>query len=248
MDNLNSILIDPMFLQGEDASRMHCLKLLLTGHSNNSIAQELNFSVKNIEAIIAKFMRKAQIVKQGVNRSIINPRVRLMLHGLENNWLQFDVNPTEFTTKLSLTNNQYSTLVLCALGLSNIGISDFLYVSRKTTESRLNSLFTLFGVNTVNNKLINPRFTLINKAVFRGIVNQEHLIEIAKSFDIGEWESLKTNREQIINNINSYYLNKSLNMNNTMNMSDILQKVQILNQEQNVYNFNQIDNHNGNYN
>lgn len=238
MDNLNSILIDPMFLQGEDSSRMHCLKLLLTGHSNNSIAEELSFSVKNIEAIIAKFMRKAQIVKKGINRSIINPRVRLMIHGLENNWLQFDVEPADFTTQLSLSNNQYTTLVLCALGLSNIGISEFLYVSRKTTESRLNTLFTAFSVNTTDNKLINPRFTLINRAIFRGLVNQDHLIEIAKTFDIGEWESLKANREQIINNINSYYLNKSLNMSNNMNMADILQKVQLLNQEQNVYNFN----------
>jgi len=206
----DAIQINLNFWQGEDQSRINTLKLLLTGYSNNAIASELSFSLKNIESIISKLFRRCGIITRGPNSSLINPRAKLLVHGVSNDWLRYQILENSASLDF-LTRNQYLTLVLSAAGCSNRAIADFLCISSKTVESRLNSLFHQFAINMQFDRQANPRMKLIVSAIRRGFINNEAIGHAASLLDVEKWQEVLSNREQIKDEFLRYQLgvNKS---------------------------------------
>lgn len=186
-DNVQ-VSIAPDFLIKYNPSRKRTLQLIATGWSNTSIAEDLNFSTKNIESITTMLIRLAKI------RDIkghLNPRARLVAkcyHARKLRYLPSQELPNEL-----LTEDQVATLLLVVAGLSNKTTGKILGISEKTVESRLNNLFLKFGINAKANKVINPRLRLIAVANARGNV----------TFDAFEQVWQKTNNvdlDQVINN------------------------------------------------
>lgn len=196
MLNVQEVMIDPLFCQGQDPNRLQVAKLLLAGYNNQVIANELNFSVKNIESIISKFFRKVNIITRGENARYINPRIKLLVHGLKNNWLSYHPS-TAYLQNNFINRNQYLSLLLCAAGLSNRAISEFLCISNKTVESRFNTLFHQFGVSSSTGKQFNPRMRLTALSIINRILSTGAIIQASDSFDGRDWEDVITNRDQI---------------------------------------------------
>ncbi len=182
--------------QGEDESRLKTLKLVLGGFSNNYIAKELNFSLKNIESIIAKLFRKSGIITRGQNSHLINPRVKLFVNGLERDWLRYQVEDRSKQMEL-LSRNQYLTLLLCAAGCSNNAIAEFLCISSKTVESRLNSLFSIFNAVAQLDNSVNHRIRLIVNAVRQNVLTVQAIKYAAQVLNADAWEETLVSREQI---------------------------------------------------
>lgn len=182
------ITIAPDFLIKYNPSRKRVLQLIATGWSNASIAQDLNFSTKNIESITTMLIRLAKI--HDVNGHL-NPRSRLVakcFHAGKIKYLPSQEPPNEL-----LSVDQVATLLLVAVGFSNNTIGRILGISEKTVESRLNNLFLQFAINAKANKIINPRLRLIAVANSRQNLTFDTLQEI--------WH--KTNNvdlEQVVNN------------------------------------------------
>ena len=84
MLTVDELQIDLSLWNGEEENRIKTLKLLLAGYSNNCIAQELNFSLKNIESIIAKLFRRCSIITRGSHSHLINPRAKLLFENEPN--------------------------------------------------------------------------------------------------------------------------------------------------------------------
>ena len=182
------VSIAPDFLIKYNPSRKRALQLIASGWSNASIAEDLNFSTKNIESITTMLIRLAKV--HDVNGTL-NPRARLVgkcYHAKKLRYLPSQEPPNEL-----LSQDQTATLLLVSAGLSNKTIGKILGISEKTVESRLNNLFLQFGINAKANKVINPRLRLIATANSRQNITPEAFEEI--------W--MKTNStdiEQIINN------------------------------------------------
>lgn len=150
------VSISPDFLIKYNPSRKRVLQLIAAGWSNTSIAQDLNFSTKNIESITTILIRLAKIHDI---HGHVNPRARLVgkcYHAQKLRYLQAQEPPNEL-----LSIDQTATLLLVSCGLSNCAIGRVLGISEKTVESRLNNLFLQFAVNAKANKIINPRLRLI---------------------------------------------------------------------------------------
>ncbi len=182
------ISIAPDFLIKYNPSRKRVLQLIASGWSNASIAEDLNFSTKNIESITTMLIRLAKI--HDVNGHL-NPRARLVgkcYHARKLRYLPSQELPNEL-----LSEDQTATLLLVAGGLSNKTIGKILGISEKTVESRLNNLFLQFAINAKANKVINPRLRLIAVANARQNITFEAFEEI--------WQ--RTNNvdlEQVVNN------------------------------------------------
>ncbi|MDX1917951.1 MAG: LuxR C-terminal-related transcriptional regulator [Candidatus Caenarcaniphilales bacterium] len=194
---VNSVQINQNFWNGEEENRLRTLKLLLAGYSNNCIAKELNFSLKNIESIIAKLFRRCGIITRGASSHLINPRVKLMVNGLTKEWLRYNFVDEVTKPQELLSRNQYLTLVLCAAGCSNKAIADFLCISSKTVESRLNALFNQFGVNAQADKQVNPRIRLNYNALAQKVITPNAIRISAEILNAEEWDDVIKNREQI---------------------------------------------------
>ncbi len=182
------ITIAPDFLIKYNPSRKRVLQLIASGWSNASIAEDLNFSTKNIESITTMLIRIAKIHDANGH---LNPRARLVakcFHAGKLKYLPSQEPPNEL-----LSEDQTATLLLVAAGLSNKTIGRILSISEKTVESRLNNLFLQFGINAKANKIINPRLRLIATANARQNITQEAFETV--------WQ--KTNNvdlEQVVNN------------------------------------------------
>lgn len=195
MENTNEYLskdivqvtVAPDFLIKYNPSRKRVLQLIAAGWSNASIAEDLNFSTKNIESITTMLIRLAKV--HDVNGHL-NPRARLVAkcyHAQKIKYMPSQEPPNEL-----LTQDQVATLLLVAAGLSNNATGKVLGISEKTVESRLNNLFLQFAINAKANKVINPRLRLIAVANGRQNITFEAFTEI--------WN--KTNNvdlEQLIN-------------------------------------------------
>lgn len=205
MINTDELHINLDFWKNEDESRIHVLKLLLAGYSNNFIASELNFSLKNIESIISKLFKKTGIPTKGEDAKLINPRAKLFVEGISKGWLQYRLEsracPLDF-----LTRNQYLSLLLCAAGCSNKGIAEFLCISTKTIESRLNSLFHQFTVNIRLDKQINPRIKLLVNALCKRVITYDAIVLAAQALEPSKWEEVMSRREQIKDEFLRYQL------------------------------------------
>lgn len=182
------VVIAPDFLIKYNPSRKRVLQLIAAGWSNASIAEDLNFSTKNIESITTLLIRLAKIYDTNGH---LNPRARLVAkcyHARKLRYLPANEPPNEL-----LSEDQTATLLLVAAGLSNKTTGKILGISEKTVESRLNNLFLQFGINAKANKIINPRLRLIAVSNARQNITQEVFDEV--------W--LKTNNvdfNQIVNN------------------------------------------------
>lgn len=182
------VSIAPDFLIKYNPSRKRALQLIASGWSNASIAEDLNFSTKNIESITTLLIHLAKI--HDINGHL-NPRARLVakcFHAKKLRYLPSQDPPNEL-----LSEDQTATLLLVAAGLSNKTIGKILGISEKTVESRLNNLFLQFGINAKVNKIINPRLRLIATANARQNITPEVFDEV--------WQ--KTNNvdlEQVVNN------------------------------------------------
>ncbi len=182
------ISIAPDFLIKYNPSRKRVLQLIASGWSNASIAEDLNFSTKNIESITTMLIRLAKI--HDVNGHL-NPRARLVAKCYFARKLKY--HPSQEPPNELLSEDQTATLLLVSAGLSNKTIGRILGISEKTVESRLNNLFLQFGINAKANKVINPRLRLIAVANARMNITSEIFDEI--------WQ--KTNNvdmDQVVNN------------------------------------------------
>ena len=186
--DLIQVSIAPDFLIKYNPSRKRVLQLIACGWSNASIAEDLNFSTKNIESITTLLIRLAKI--HDVNGHL-NPRARLVAKCYHAQKLRY--NPSQEPPNELLSEDQTATLLLVAAGLSNKTTGKILGISEKTVESRLNNLFLQFAVNAKANKVINPRLRLIAITNSRQNITFEAFEEI--------WQ--KTNNvdlEQVVNN------------------------------------------------
>ena len=182
------VSIAPDFLIKYNPSRKRVLQLITSGWSNASIAEDLNFSTKNIESITTLLIRLAKI--HDLNGHL-NPRARLVAKCFHAKKLRY--MPSQEAPNELLSEDQTATLILVAIGLSNKTIGKILGISEKTVESRLNNLFLQFGINAKANKIINPRLRLIAVANSRQNITIEVLDEV--------WQ--KTNNvdlDQVVNN------------------------------------------------
>lgn len=182
------VSIAPDFLIKYNPSRKRVLQLIASGWSNASIAEDLNFSTKNIESITTMLIRLAKI--HDVNGHL-NPRARLVGKCYHARKLRY--TPSQELPNELLSEDQTATLLLVAVGLSNKTIGKVLGISEKTVESRLNNLFLQFAINAKANKIINPRLRLIAVANARQNITFEAFEEI--------WQ--RTNNvdlDQVVNN------------------------------------------------
>ena len=171
-DNLQ-VSIAPDFLIKYNPSRKRVLQLIASGWSNASIAEDLNFSTKNIESITTMLIRLAKITDTNGH---INPRARLVAkcyHAKKLKYLPSQELPNEL-----LSVDQTATLLLVSCGLSNKTIGKILGISEKTVESRLNNLFLQFAINAKANKIVNPRLRLIAVANARQNISFENFEEL----------------------------------------------------------------------
>lgn len=182
------VVISPDFLIKFNPSRKRVLQLIAAGWSNASIAEDLNFSTKNIESITTMLIRLAKV--HDVNGHV-NPRARLVgkcYHAQKLRYLPSQEPPNEL-----LSIDQTATLLLVAAGLSNNTTGRILGISEKTVESRLNNLFLQFAVNAKANKVINPRLRLIAVTNARQNITYEAFQEI--------WDATNNvDLEQVVNN------------------------------------------------
>ncbi len=196
MLTVDELQIDLSLWNGEEENRIKTLKLLLAGYSNNCIAQELNFSLKNIESIIAKLFRRCSIITRGSHSHLINPRAKLLSNGICKEWLKYSLEDKIKNREL-LSRNQFLTLILCAAGSSNKAIAEFLCISPKTVESRLNSLFNQFSVSSQSDKQVNPRIRLIVTTLRQKVLSPYSIKISSEILDPERWEELMKDREQI---------------------------------------------------
>jgi DNA-binding NarL/FixJ family response regulator len=194
---LEDLQIDLSYWSGEEENRLRTLKLLLDGYSNNCIAKELNFSLKNIESIIAKLFRRCGIITRGPQSYLINPRAKLLSGGICKDWVRYSTEEKSRNREL-LSRNQYLTLILCAAGCSNKAIADFLCISSKTVESRLNSLFNQFNVNAQSDeKQVNPRIRLIVSTIRQKVLSPSAIKIASDILNPDNWAEVVKNREQV---------------------------------------------------
>ncbi len=171
-DNVQ-VSIAPDFLIKYNPSRKRVLQLIAAGWSNASIAEDLNFSTKNIESITTLLIRLAKL--QDTNGHL-NPRARLVAKCHHAQKLRYQ--PSQEPPNELLSEDQTATLLLVTAGLSNKTIGKILGISEKTVESRLNNLFLQFGINAKANKIVNPRLRLIAVANSRQNITSEAFDEI----------------------------------------------------------------------
>ncbi len=186
-DNVQ-VSIAPDFLIKYNPSRKRVLQLIAAGWSNASIAEDLNFSTKNIESITTLLIRLAKFQDQSGN---LNPRARLVgkcYHAQKLRYQASQEPPNEL-----LSEDQTATLLLVAVGLSNKTIGKILGISEKTVESRLNNLFLQFGINAKANKVINPRLRLI------AVTNSRQNITF-EAFDTIWQKTNNVDLDQVVNN------------------------------------------------
>ena len=182
------VSIAPDFLIKYNPSRKRALQLIASGWSNASIAEDLNFSTKNIESITTMLIRLAKIHDTNGH---LNPRARLVgkcYHARKLRYFPSQEPPNEL-----LSENQTATMLLVSVGLSNKTIGKILGISEKTVESRLNNLFLQFGINAKANKVINPRLRLIAIANGRQNITQE-------VFDLLWQKTNNVDLDQVVNN------------------------------------------------
>lgn len=182
------VSIAPDFLIKYNPSRKRVLQLIACGWSNASIAEDLNFSTKNIESITTLLIRLAKIHDPNGH---LNPRARLVgkcYHAQKLRYLPSQEPPNEL-----LSEDQTATLLLTAVGFSNKSTGKILGISEKTVESRLNNLFLQFAVNAKANKIINPRLRLIAVTNSRQNITPEAFEEI--------WQKTSNvDLDQLVNN------------------------------------------------
>lgn len=182
------IVIAPDFLIKYNPSRKRVLQLIAAGWSNASIAEDLNFSTKNIESITTMLIRLAKI--HDVNGHL-NPRARLVAKCYFAQKLRY--LPSQEPPNELLSEDQIATLLLVTVGLSNKTTGKILGISEKTVESRLNNLFLQFAINAKANKVINPRLRLIAMANARQNITFEAFSEV--------WHKTNnTDLDQLVNN------------------------------------------------
>ena len=226
MLNTSELEIDLNFWNGKDSNRIKTLKLVLAGYNNNSIAKELNFSLKNIESIVAKFFRKCGILTKGEFSYLVNPRVRLLTHGINNQWLRYKIHPE--TAKSILSCKQFASLLLCGAGCSNKAISQFLNISVKTVESRLNSLFGILGTSIKTNNQINPRVRLVTSSIQQKLLFP-YSIKVASAILKNEcWAEVLANREQIHEDFLRLQFEQPYVLNSESSIASILDKLSSL--------------------
>jgi|GEM_PF-2416866 len=226
MINTNELEINLNFWDGKDLNRIKALKLVLAGYNNNCIAQELNFSLKNIESIIAKFFRKCGILTKGGNSYLINPRVKLLTHGVNNQWLRYKTQ--EEPAKNILSCKQFVSLLLCAAGCSNKAIAQFLNISVKTVESRLNSLFGVLGTTIKANKQINPRVRLVSSSIQQKLIFPYSIKVSSTILNSNCWDQVLDDREQIQEDFLRLQFEQPYVLNPENSISSILDKLSSL--------------------
>lgn len=186
------VSIDPDFLIKYNPSRKRVLQLIACGWSNASIAEDLNFSTKNIESITTFLIRLAKINDL---HSVLNPRARLVAKCYHAQKLKYA--PSNELPNELLSEDQTATLLLVAGGLSNKTTGKILGISEKTVESRLNNLFLQFGINAKANKIINPRLRLIAIASARQNIPFEAFEEIWQRTNNVDIEQLTNNPHEL---------------------------------------------------
>lgn len=182
------VSIAPDFLIKYNPSRKRALQLIASGWSNASIAEDLNFSTKNIESITTMLIRIAKIHDTNGH---LNPRARLVAKCFHAGKLRYF--PSQEPPNELLSEDQTATLLLVAAGLSNKTTGKILGISEKTVESRLNNLFLQFGINAKANKIINPRLRLIAIANSRQNITNE-------AFETVWQKTNNVDMDQIVNN------------------------------------------------
>ena len=190
--DLVQVSIAPDFLIKYNPSRKRVLQLIASGWSNASIAEDLNFSTKNIESITTMLIHLAKIHDTNGH---LNPRARLVgkcHHAKKLRYLPSQDPPNEL-----LSEDQTATLLLVSAGLSNKTTGKILGISEKTVESRLNNLFLQFGINAKANKIINPRLRLIATANARQNITAEAFDEIWQRTNIVDFDQTVNNPQEL---------------------------------------------------
>lgn len=186
------VTIAPDFLIKYNPSRKRVLQLIAAGWSNASIAEDLNFSTKNIESITTMLIRLAKIHDV---HGHLNPRSRLVGKCYQAQKLRY--LPSQEPPNELLSVDQTATLLLVSCGLSNNTIGKILGISEKTVESRLNNLFLQFAVNAKANKIINPRLRLIGVANARQNITFEAFQEVWQKTNTPEFDNVVNNPQDL---------------------------------------------------
>lgn len=186
------VSIAPDFLIKYNPSRKRVLQLIAAGWSNASIAEDLNFSTKNIESITTMLIRLAKIHDL---HGHVNPRARLVAKCFQAQKLRYQQSQEPPNELLSV--DQTATLLLVAVGLSNSTIGKILGISEKTVESRLNNLFLQFAVNAKANKIINPRLRLIAVTNARQNITFEAFQEIWQKTNTPDFDNVVNNPQDL---------------------------------------------------
>lgn len=190
------ISIAPDFLIKYNPSRKRVLQLIAAGWSNASIAENLNFSTKNIESITTTLIRLAKIYNNNETASLhLNPRARLIAKCHYAQKLKYE--PSQESPNELLSEDLTATMLLVSVGLSNCTIGKILGISEKTVESRLNNLFLQFAINAKANKIINPRLRLIAVANARQNITYEAFQEIWNKTNNVDLEQSVNNPEEL---------------------------------------------------
>ena len=190
------VTLAPDFLIKYNPSRKRVLQLIASGWSNTSIAEDLNFSTKNIESITTTLIRLAKIYGGNERASAhLNPRARLVGKCYYAQKLRYE--PSQEPPNELLSEDLTATLLLVSVGLSNNTIGRILGISEKTVESRLNNLFLQFAINAKANKIINPRLRLIAISNTRQNLTYETFQEIWNKTNNVDFDQIVNNPEEL---------------------------------------------------
>lgn len=178
-------------------SKLDVIEAAAYGYSNKSIANEYSLSIKTVEKAFAAIIKKFE-----ADNKLYSSRIRMISSLLANNFISYHV--AEPPKKLeSLSSDLNHTLILSALGLSNHAMAMILGVTNKTIEKRLGQLFDLFGIETKNHDVENPRVLLLINALIRENISQEQLKKLYKETAAERLERIAKEPEMFLQHLDS---------------------------------------------
>jgi DNA-binding NarL/FixJ family response regulator len=192
------------YLNNYKEDYINVLEQVFNGYTNKKIAENMSFSIKSIEAIFTKLLRKNNIfTKNNPMSEYINPRNYLLATGLQNKYIELHSPQNQYPVLMKDINDAlFQTLILSSCGLSNNTIANLLFVSPKTIESRLSNLFLKFHLNVEDQNIYNPRILLTSRALSHRIIKADSLRQIQSLFDFENWQNTQNKAIDISNKIN----------------------------------------------
>lgn len=177
-------------------SKFRILEAIALAYSNESIANEYGFSVKNVESSF-----KYLCDKFGVANKFYNKRMRLLAHLCSEGFLLYIAE--EERARVVLKEQLYETLLLSAIGLTNKALAKIFGITEKSIEQRFAHLFDHFAIDSRNTKVENPRVLLFVHGLLRGNLDQELVKKLYFETMPGRLERIIEAPEYFLENLSS---------------------------------------------